>query len=105
MQSFLGIFTLLFCSLMVLSCSEHVPDKYEQLYINAGDSLKLYQSAPYLQKELAGNQKARDLLTLDYLEFKKKYDWNDLEMEELAEIIQGHVSIARNLQSFNPSND
>ncbi len=98
MKSFLGIFTLLLFLLIVSSCSEHVPGKYEQLYIDAADSLELYQSAPYLQKELAGNEKARDLLKLDYKDFKEKHAWNDEEMEVFAGVIQGHVSIAKTLE-------
>ena len=105
MKISLKIYIALLSLFLFTGCSEHIPDEHEQRYLDAADSLTLYQNAPYLQKELAGNQKARDLLTLNYVDFKEKYDWNDHEMEEFAEIIQGHVSIAKNLESFNPSDD
>ena len=60
--------------LMMSSCSEHVPTKNEQLFLDAADSLRIYQTAPYLQLELAGNQKARDLLEMDYEDFKEKHE-------------------------------
>ena len=95
------LFPLTLSVFLTLGCSEHVPDKHEQLYLDTVDSLKLYQNMPYLTKELVGNEKARDLLELDYIEFKEKHDWNDKEMEVFVDIIQGHVRIAKTLESFN----
>lgn len=90
---------------MMLSCSEHIPNKHEQLYLDTGDCLKIYQDMPYLKKELAGNEKARDVLALDYADFKEKHNWDDDEMEVFASIIQGHVSISKTLNSFNSNGD
>lgn len=90
--------------MLMFSCSEHIPDKHEQLYLDTADSLKLYENLPYLKKELIKNEKARDVLELDYIEFKEKHDWNDEEMQVFADIIQGHVSIAKTLSSFNSAN-
>lgn len=97
-----NIFIISLFLFSLFGCSEHIPNKHEQLYLNTVDSLELYQNAPYLQKEIAGNEKARDLLELDYEDFKEKYDWNDEEMDVFAKVIQGHVSIAKTLESFNP---
>ncbi|MDG1331474.1 MAG: hypothetical protein P8P74_04045 [Crocinitomicaceae bacterium] len=93
-------FVLLLFTLIISGCTEHVQNKHEQLYLNAADSLTLYQNAPYLQKELAGNEKARDLLELDYQDFKEKHSWNDKEMDVFAGIIQGHVRVAKTVDSF-----
>lgn len=105
MKFTVSLLTIVLSLLLVQGCSEHVPDKHEQLYLDTVDSLKLYQNMPYLTKELAGNEKARDLLELDYIEFKEKHDWNDKEMEVFADIIQGHVNIAKTLSSFNSLSD
>jgi hypothetical protein len=90
----------LFLSWLMMGCSEQVPSKSEQAYLDTADSLRAYQSAPYLQKELAANEKARDLLKLDFENFKEKYDWNDDEVEVFTEIILGHVRIAKMMESF-----
>jgi hypothetical protein len=91
----------LFSLLMMSSCSEHVPTKNEQLFLDAADSLRIYQTAPYLQRELAGNQKARDLLEMDYDDFKKKHGWNDEEVQAFIEIMYGHISVAKLTDSYN----
>jgi len=86
--------------MLITGCSEHVPDKHEQLYLDTADSLRAYQSTSYLQKELAANEKARDLLEMEYEDFKAKHDWNDEEVEVFSDIILGHVRIAKVMESF-----
>lgn len=88
-------------ALLMSSCSEHIPNKHEQRYLDAIDSLKMYRTAPYLEKELAANEKTRDLLELSYEDFKDKYDWNDEEMDVFSDIIQGHVQVAKLLDRVN----
>ncbi|MFK7783613.1 MAG: hypothetical protein AB8B56_00785 [Crocinitomicaceae bacterium] len=100
-----SILALLFSLLMFSSCSEHIPSKNEQAYLDTVDSLRLYQSAPYLQRELAGNEKARDLLKLEYADFKEKHDWNNEEIEVFVDIIQGHINIAKLTDSYNLNDD
>ena len=82
------------------SCSERVPSQNERLYLDAADSLKIYQTAPYLQRELAGNQKARDLLEMDYEDFKEKHELNDEEVQVFIEIVYGHISVAKLADSY-----
>lgn len=89
-------------TLLILSCSEPIPNEHEQRYLDAVDSLKLYQTTSYLQKEIAANPKTQDLLDLSYADFKEKYNWNDEEMDVFSDIVQGHVSIAKTLESFHP---
>lgn len=105
MRSISGIFVLILFNLLILSCAEHVPSKNEQLYLDAADSLKRYQNVPYIQKEIASHETTSDLLKLDYEDFKEKHDWKNEEVEVFAEIIQGHVSIAKTLEAFNSRND
>ena len=96
----LTLSTFLFSLLMMSSCSEHVPTKNEQLFLDAADSLRIYQTAPYLQRELAGNQKARDLLEMDYEDFKEKHEWNDEEVQAFIEIMYGHISVSKLADSY-----
>lgn len=84
---------------LFFSCSEHIPSKHEQAYLDTSDSLALYKNVPYLEKELISNEKASDYLKLDYDAFKEKHAMTDAEMDVLAEIMQGHVDIARMLNS------
>lgn len=86
---------------MSASCSEHIPTKSEQFYLDAADSLKLYHNFTYLKKQLASSEKTRDLLKMDYVDFKQKHNWNDDEMEVFANVIQGHVSIAKTINEKN----
>lgn len=90
---------------MLSNCSEHIPSKNEQLYLDAADSLRLYKDVPYMKKEIAGHETTRDLLKMDYEDFKEKHDWNDEEIEVFVDIIQGHVSIAKLTDSYNLSDD
>lgn len=85
---------------LVFSCSEPIPSKHERAYIDTCDSLGLYKNVPYLEKELISNEKASDYLKLDYEAFKEKHEMTDAEMDVLAEIMQGHVDIARMLNSI-----
>lgn len=89
-------------SLLLSNCSESIPNEHEQRYLDAVDSLKLYQTTSYLQKEIAANEKTQDLLDLSYYDFKEKYNWNDQEMDVFSDIVQGHVRIAKTLDSFHP---
>ena len=91
---------ILFPLLMMSSCTEHALTKNEQFFRDAADSLRMYQTAPYLQRELAGNQKARDLIEMNYQDFKKKHDWNDEEVKEFIEIMYGHISVAKLADSY-----
>ncbi len=91
----------LICVFIIASCSNPTPSEHEYRYQNALDSLKLYQYTSYLQKEIAGNEKTRDLLELSYDDFKEKYQWNDAEMDEFSDMIQGHVRIAKTLDALN----
>lgn len=86
--------------LIFFSCSEHIPSEHEQAYLDTADSLSLYENVPYMEKELISNEKARDYLKLDYEEFKEKHEMTDAEMDVLSEIMQGHVDIARMLNSI-----
>lgn len=88
--------------LIILSCADPIPNEHEQRYLDAVDSLKLYQTTSYLQKEIIANEKTQDLLNLSYHDFKEKYNWNDEEMDVFSDIVQGHVRIAKTLDSFHP---
>ena len=46
------VFSIALGLILVFGCSEHIPDKHEQLYLDTADSLKLYENLPYLKKEL-----------------------------------------------------
>ena len=105
MKYLIKLFSISFLILLMSSCSEHIPSKEEQAYINTADSLKHYQNITYLQKQLISNEKARDLMELDYEEFKEKHHWNDEEMDVFYDIIKGHLSIAKMLDSFNTRMD
>jgi hypothetical protein len=90
-------FILLATLITLIGCSEHVPNKHEQLYLNTADSLKLYQDLSYLRKELKANQKAQDFLELDFSDFKKKHNLTNSEMKVLEETMQGHINVAKTI--------
>ena len=94
------LLSILLGTLLLFGCSERIPNKYEQLYLDTTDSLRLYKDVNYLKKEFESSEKARDYLTLDFEEFKEKHDLTDEEMEILSKIMQGHVDIARLLNSM-----
>ena len=94
------ISTILLLFLFALSCTQRVPSKYEQGYRTTADSLQLYKNVPYIEKELISNEKARDFLKMDFNAFKEKHEMTDIEMDVLCEIMQGHVDIARMMNSM-----
>lgn len=94
------ISTILLLFLFALSCTQSVPSKYEQTYLNTSDSLQLYKNVSYIEKELISKEKARDFLKIDFDAFKEKHEMTDLEMEVLCEVMQGHVDIARMMNSM-----
>lgn len=105
MKYLIKFFSVSLLIVLMSSCSEYIPSQEEQAYINTADSLQHYQNIPYLQKQLISNEKARDLMKLDYEEFKEKHHWNDEEMDVFYDIIKGHLSIAKMLDSFNTRTD
>jgi hypothetical protein len=93
--------SLLLCSFLVLACSDHIPNEHEQYYLDTADSLSLYKDVTYMKKQLEVNEKARDYMSIGFDEFKEKYDMIDDEMNVLSDLMQGHVDLARMLNSMN----
>lgn len=100
-SSTIRLLHVVFCICFITSCSQPTPTPHHQRYLDAADSLTLYQRSPYLQKELASNEKSRDLLEMSYNEFKEKYNWDDQEMDHFSNTIQGHIRIAKTLDTQN----
>ena len=101
MKLSIGLLTLLLGSLLMFGCSEHIPNKHEQLYLDTADSLNLYKDYPYIQKEFKANQMARDFTELNFIDFKEKHEMSNAEMKVLAKIMQGHINIAKTINSVN----
>ena len=98
MKSILGIFTLLFCTIVILSCSVNTPNKHEQLYTDTADSLKLYKDLSFVQSQMDSVVVMKDYLSLTFEEFKKKHNADDLTIDAMSTSLQTTMDIAKTFQ-------
>lgn len=84
----------------MLSCSEHIPDQHEQLYLDTADSLKLYKDFSIIQSQLDTNEMVSDYLVLTFDEFKEKHDVDSESLDVLSKSLQTTIEISKTLQSI-----
>lgn len=100
MKSILRVFTVLFSLLIIISCSNNVPNEHEQLYLDTADSLQLYHDLTTIQSELDSAGEMQDYLSLTFEEFKKKYKADDAAVDLISKSLQITIDLAKVLQSI-----
>ena len=96
----IAVYFLLIIGSVLLSCSnssqtEEENDKHEQLFNSTADSLRKYNEAGIFEDYTQTDEIFNDNVSLDYKTFKKKYEANSLQMDQIARTFSSSIDIAK----------